>query len=82
DAVADDDGYDLGKGAGFYLNATEAPWAAHYRMFDYLSEELPQVLAENFTLAPKAAISGHSMGGHGALIMALKNPGRFSSVSA
>lgn len=82
DAVADDAGYDLGKGAGFYLNATEAPWAAHYRMFDYLSEELPQVLAENFTLAPKAAISGHSMGGHGALIMALKNPGRFSSVSA
>ncbi|KAB1479115.1 S-formylglutathione hydrolase, partial [Cronobacter sakazakii] len=62
--------------------ATETPWAAHYRMFDYLSEELPQVLAENFTLAPKAAISGHSMGGHGALIMALKNPGRFSSVSA
>ncbi|EIV2969148.1 S-formylglutathione hydrolase [Cronobacter sakazakii] len=82
DAVADDAGYDLGKGAGFYLNATETPWAAHYRMFDYLSEELPQVLAENFTLAPKAAISGHSMGGHGALIMALKNPGRFSSVSA
>ncbi|EOV8146013.1 S-formylglutathione hydrolase [Cronobacter dublinensis] len=80
--VADDAGYDLGKGAGFYLNATETPWAAHYRMFDYLSNELPQVLAENFTLAPEAAISGHSMGGHGALIMALKNPGRFRSVSA
>ncbi|EPB6465465.1 S-formylglutathione hydrolase [Cronobacter dublinensis] len=80
--VADDAGYDLGKGAGFYLNATETPWAAHYRMFDYLSNELPQVLAENFTLAPEAAISGHSMGGLGALIMALKNPGRFRSVSA
>lgn len=82
DDVADAEGYDLGKGAGFYLNASEAPWASHYRMYDYLRDELPKVIAENFKLADRCSISGHSMGGHGALLMALKNPGRFRSVSA
>lgn len=82
DAVADDPAYDLGAGAGFYLNATEAPWAAHYRMYDYLRDELPQVVNASFAVAPRCAISGHSMGGHGALLLALKNPGRYASVSA
>lgn len=82
DDVADADGYDLGKGAGFYLNATQAPWAAHYRMYDYLRDELPALVQEHFNVSDRCAISGHSMGGHGALIMALKNPGRFTSVSA
>lgn len=82
DEVADADGYDLGKGAGFYLNATQAPWAAHYRMYDYLRDELPALIQSHFNVSDRCAISGHSMGGHGALIMALKNPGRFSSVSA
>ncbi|EMN1421646.1 S-formylglutathione hydrolase [Klebsiella aerogenes] len=82
DDVADDAGYDLGKGAGFYLNATQAPWAAYFRMYDYLRDELPQLINNQFQVADRCAISGHSMGGHGALIMALKNPGRFTSVSA
>nr|WP_318380977.1 S-formylglutathione hydrolase [uncultured Enterobacter sp.] len=82
DDVADSDGYDLGKGAGFYLNATEQPWAAHYRMYDYLCDELPALIRARFNVSERQAISGHSMGGHGALIMALKNPGRFTSVSA
>uniref|UniRef100_A0A8H9YQ71 S-formylglutathione hydrolase n=1 Tax=Pseudomonas tritici TaxID=2745518 RepID=A0A8H9YQ71_9PSED len=80
--VADDAGYDLGKGAGFYLNATQQPWASHYRMYDYLRDELPALIAAEFEVGDRCAISGHSMGGHGALIMALKNPGMFSSVSA
>jgi len=82
DDVADDDGYDLGKGAGFYLNASQPPWAAHYRMYDYLRDELPALIQQHFNVSDRCAISGHSMGGHGALIMALKNPGRFTSVSA
>lgn len=82
DDVADADGYDLGKGAGFYVNATQAPWAAHYRMYDYLVEELPALVEANFPVNDARAISGHSMGGHGALIIALKNPGRYRSVSA
>jgi len=82
DDVADADGYDLGKGAGFYLNATEQPWAAHYRMYDYLRDELPTLIQSEFSVSDRQAVSGHSMGGHGALIMALKNPGRFTSVSA
>ncbi|SCB98208.1 S-formylglutathione hydrolase [Kosakonia oryziphila] len=82
EAVADADGYDLGKGAGFYLNATQQPWAAHYRMYDYLRDELPALIQAKFNVGPHCAISGHSMGGHGALIMALKNPGRYTSVSA
>lgn len=82
DNVADDDGYDLGKGAGFYLNATREPWAAHYQMYDYLSDELPALIRERFNVSDRCAISGHSMGGHGALTLALKNPGRYTSVSA
>jgi len=82
DDVADDAGYDLGKGAGFYLNATQQPWAAHYRMYDYLRDELPALVKAHFNVSDRCAISGHSMGGHGALIMALKNPGKYTSVSA
>lgn len=83
DDVADDEAYDLGKGAGFYLNATEAPWASHYRMWDYITEELPRVLDHSFALdMSRQAITGHSMGGHGALTMAMSLPGRFRSVSA
>ncbi|USR61385.1 S-formylglutathione hydrolase [Lelliottia amnigena] len=82
DDVADDAGYDLGKGAGFYLNATQQPWASHYRMYDYIRNELPALIAAEFDVGDRCAISGHSMGGHGALIMALKNPGTFTSVSA
>ncbi|EMN1954599.1 S-formylglutathione hydrolase [Citrobacter koseri] len=80
--VADDEGYDLGKGAGFYLNATQQPWAAHFRMYDYLRDELPALIQSQFNVSERCAISGHSMGGHGALIMALKNPGKYTSVSA
>ncbi len=82
--VADDpDGaYDLGLGAGFYLNATQSPWDRHYRMYDYIVEELPALIEAHFPVSEQRAISGHSMGGHGALTIALKNPGRFSSVSA
>ena len=82
DGVADADGYDLGKGAGFYVNATQAPWSAHYRMYDYVVSELPALIEANFPATDARAISGHSMGGHGALIAALKNPGRYRSVSA
>ncbi len=82
DAVADDDAYDLGKGAGFYINATRAPWKAHYRMHDYIVDELPAVVEAQFPANDARAISGHSMGGHGALVIALKNPGRYRSVSA
>ncbi|EHC36702.1 S-formylglutathione hydrolase [Salmonella enterica subsp. enterica serovar Alachua str. R6-377] len=80
--VADDSGYDLGHGAGFYLNATQPPWASHYRMYDYLRDELPALIQTQFNVSDRCAISGHSMGGHGALIMALKNPGKYTSVSA
>ncbi|MGR3622002.1 S-formylglutathione hydrolase [Pseudophaeobacter sp.] len=81
--VADDDAYDLGKGAGFYVNATQDPWAPHYQMWDYIAEELPALLAENFAIdLDRQAITGHSMGGHGALTLAMNLPGRFRSVSA
>ncbi|TCS41767.1 S-formylglutathione hydrolase [Reinekea marinisedimentorum] len=82
DDVADEDRYDLGKGAGFYVNATQAPWSTHYRMYDYIVQELPALIEANFPVSASKAISGHSMGGHGALTIALKNPGMFSSVSA
>ena len=82
DDVADADGYDLGKGAGFYVNATQAPWAAHYRMHDYVVEELPALVEAHFPVTTSRAISGHSMGGHGALVLALRNTGRYRSVSA
>ena len=81
DDVADAEGYDLGKGAGFYLNATQSPWSSHYRMYDYVVEELPALIEAHFPATGARGISGHSMGGHGALIVALKNPGRYRSVS-
>ena len=80
--VADDAAYDLGQGAGFYLNAARAPWARHYRMYDYVIRELPALVAQHFRVTGARSISGHSMGGHGALVIALKNPGMFRSVSA
>jgi len=82
DDVADDPGYDLGKGAGFYLNATQQPWAAHYRMADYIAEELPALVEGSFPASDRRSIMGHSMGGHGALVTAFRNPGRYRSVSA
>jgi len=80
--VADDPAYDLGQGAGFYLDATEQPWATHYRMHDYVVDELPALIEANFPASDARGISGHSMGGHGALTIALRNPGRYRSVSA
>ena len=81
--VADDAGFDLGQGAGFYLDATEAPWAPHFAMWRYVTEELPDLVFDEFPLAEGAqAITGHSMGGHGALTVALRLPDRFRSVSA
>lgn len=80
--VANDDGYDLGQGAGFYVDATQAPWNRHFRMYDYVVNELPVLIESTFPVSHKRAISGHSMGGHGALTIALRNPDRYSSVSA
>ncbi|MFY0662092.1 MAG: S-formylglutathione hydrolase [Shimia sp.] len=83
DNIADDPSYDLGKGAGFYVNATQAPWTPHYNMWDYITEDLPSLLQEKFPLdLSRQSIMGHSMGGHGALTMAMSLPGRFRSVSA
>lgn len=80
----DDASWDFGLGAGFYVDATEAPWSTHYRMYSYVTRELPELLAAHFTAADPArqSIMGHSMGGHGALVCALRNPGRYRSVSA
>lgn len=83
DEVADDEAYDLGQGAGFYLNASRAPWAPHFQMWDYIAYELPALLAAHFAVDPsRQAITGHSMGGHGALTLAMRLEGRFRSVSA
>lgn len=82
DAVPDADGYDLGQGAGFYVNATQSPWREHYRMYDYVLHELPQLVEARFPVSDLRSIAGHSMGGHGALVLALRNPQRFRSVSA
>ena len=85
EGVPDDEegSYDFGLGAGFYVNATEEPWATHYQMYDYVVEELPALINAEFPVdGSKVAISGHSMGGHGALTVALKNPERYCSVSA
>lgn len=83
DDVPDDEGYDFGKGAGFYVDATEAPWAAHFKMRSYIEQELPALVAEHFPLdMARQGITGHSMGGHGALTIGLRNPDRFRSVSA
>lgn len=83
DDVADDDGYDLGQGAGFYVDATEKPWAPHYKMWSYIADELPALIEDQFEVdMERQAIMGHSMGGHGALTLAMSLEGRFRSVSA
>jgi S-formylglutathione hydrolase len=84
DDVPDDEAYDFGKGAGFYVDATEEPWATNFRMRKYVEDELPALIAAEFPVADMArqGITGHSMGGHGALTIALRNPDRFRSVSA
>lgn len=82
DDVADDDAYDLGQGAGFYVNATQSPWSRHYHMYDYVLKELPDLVEDAFPVSNQRSVFGHSMGGHGALVLALRNPERFQSVSA
>ena len=83
EGVANDEAYDLGQGAGFYVNATQEPWAPHFNMWDYLASELPTLLGDSFAVdLSRQAITGHSMGGHGALTLAMGLPGRFRSVSA
>ena len=82
EGVANDEAYDLGQGAGFYLNATQQPWAQHYRMEDYVVQELPALIEAHFPANELRGIFGHSMGGHGALTLALRHPGRYLSVSA
>ncbi|MCR6629158.1 MAG: S-formylglutathione hydrolase [Magnetospirillum sp.] len=77
-----DGAWDFGLGAGFYLNATQEPWARHYRMYDYVVSELPALVEANLPVSAERAVAGHSMGGHGALVCALRNPGRYRSVSA
>ena len=81
--VADDPAYDLGQGAGFYVNATQTPWAPNFRMYDYVARELPQLVFDTFALDPeRQGITGHSMGGHGALTLAMNHPETYRSVSA
>ena len=84
DDVPDDDAYDFGKGAGFYVDATQEPWARNFRMRSYIERELPELIAAHFPVADmdRQGITGHSMGGHGALTISLRNPGRFRSTSA
>jgi S-formylglutathione hydrolase len=82
EGVADDESYDLGQGAGFFVNATQAPWNRHYQMYDYIVNELPALIEATFPVSDKRAIAGHSMGGHGALTIAMLNPERYSSMSA
>jgi S-formylglutathione hydrolase len=83
ETIANDEAYDLGQGAGFYLSATQTPWAAHYKMDRYISQELAQIVTDNFnTDMSRQGITGHSMGGHGAITLHLKNPSQFKSCSA
>jgi S-formylglutathione hydrolase len=83
DLPGEHDSYDFGSGAGFYVDATEAPWSVNYRMYSYVTRELPALVAENFAVDPaRTGIFGHSMGGHGALVAALRNPAAYRSVSA
>jgi len=82
DLPGEHDSYDLGSGAGFYVNATQKPWAGHYRMYDYVTGELPELVDSNFPVTDKRGIFGHSMGGHGALVCYFRNPGLYGSVSA
>ncbi|MCC6828261.1 MAG: S-formylglutathione hydrolase [Novosphingobium sp.] len=83
DGVPDDEAYDFGKGAGFYVDANQAPWSTHFRMRSYIEDELPALVAAQFPVdMARQSITGHSMGGHGALTISLRNPGRFRSTSA
>ena len=82
EGVDDDPAFDLGQGAGFYVDATQAPWASHFKMESYVTRDLIEMVENNFSLAPRRAISGHSMGGHGALTLAMKHPALFKSGSA
>ena len=83
EGVADDEAYDLGQGAGFYVDATEAPWAPQFRMYSYITQELQELVTAEFPVEPEAqGITGHSMGGHGAITLALANPGLYRSLSA
>jgi S-formylglutathione hydrolase len=83
EGVANDEAYDLGQGAGFYLDATQAPWAPHFKMESWVAEELPAVVGKAFPAdMSRQGIAGHSMGGHGALTLALRHPGTYKSVSA
>jgi len=82
EGVADDDAYDLGQGAGFYVDATQSPWAPHFKMYSYIVDELPELLGELDVDATRVGLMGHSMGGHGALTLGLRNPERFASLSA
>ncbi|MFB2531467.1 S-formylglutathione hydrolase [Paracoccus sp. p4-l81] len=83
EGVANDEAYDLGQGAGFYVDATEQPWAPHFKMWHYVAHELPELISDNFAIdRDRQAITGHSMGGHGALTLAMSLPGRYRSVSA
>lgn len=80
--VANDEAYDLGQGAGFYVNATQAPWSKHYQMYDYVLNELPKLVEQHFPVTKVKSISGHSMGGHGALTIGLRNQDAYRSISA
>ncbi|MEA5465514.1 S-formylglutathione hydrolase [Leptothoe sp. PORK10 BA2] len=83
DDVPDEEGWDFGSGAGFYVDATEEPWAKHYRMYSYVTEELPTLIHGSFAADPtRQGIFGHSMGGHGALVCGLRNPDKYQSISA
>ena len=82
EGIPDDEGYDLGVGAGFYVNATQSPWDANYQMYDYIAKELPLAIESCFEFSGRRAIAGHSMGGHGALIVGLSNTNRYTSISA
>ena len=81
--IADDEAFSLGQGAGYYMTATDAPWAPHYAMDAYVTDELPQLVAQHVNVdGQRVGITGHSMGGHGALTLAMKNPGKYASLSA
>jgi S-formylglutathione hydrolase len=80
--VPNHDSFALGQGASFYVNATQAPWSQHFKMEDYITAELPALIEQNFAATDTRSISGHSMGGHGALVLSLRHPGRYRSVSA
>ena len=83
DDIANDDEYDLGQGAGFYVDATEAPWAPHFKMYSYITDELQKLVVSEFPIdVERQGITGHSMGGHGALTLAMRNPDLYQSVSA